>query len=192
MSLSGYGIQIEPLDVSHAPGFIHAYRQDPDTFRYFPEKPRSTDLSDIEDFIRLRTRAGFAAHAVLFDGEFVGSSSYMDIRPEHRGLEIGHTWHCATVRGTMVYPAVKLLMLDQAIYEWEAIRVQFKTDLRNLASQNAMKKAGFTCEGVHRNHMIMPDEFIRDTIYFSVLPDEYESIRAGLLKMIETRPTPAL
>jgi aminoglycoside 6'-N-acetyltransferase len=61
-----------------------------------------------------------------------------------------------------------------------AVRVQLKTDLRNIRSQRAIEKLGAVREGVLRNHVIMPDGYIRSTVMYSILPEEWSRIRAGL------------
>jgi ribosomal-protein-alanine N-acetyltransferase len=104
----------------------------------------------------------------------------LDIRPEHRGLEIGFTWIGKPYHGTQVNPECKYLLLRHAFDDQQAIRVQLKTDLRNLQSQRAIEKLGAVREGVLRKQMIRPDGYLRDTVMYSVTAEEWPGVRARL------------
>jgi len=114
-------------------------------------------------------------------GTIVGCSSFFDYSEEHLRLEIGYTWIHPDWRGTFVNPEAKLLMIGHAIEDLAANRVQLKTDERNLHSQNAMKKLGLKFEGFLRNHMMMPDGYVRNTAMFSVIPPEWPAMKSQLL-----------
>lgn len=113
-------------------------------------------------------------------GRAVGSSCYLDMRPEHRGLEIGATFIGAAHRGTCVNPEAKLLMLAHAFDELGCIRVQLKCDARNMQSRRAIEKLGARREGVLRHNTIMGDGHLRDTVMYSILADEWPGVRRGL------------
>ena len=108
-------------------------------------------------------------------------TTYLDIRPEHRGLEIGMTWYAPSARGTKVNPEAKLLLLEHAFERLDAIRVQLKTDQRNVQSQRAIAKLGAVYEGTLRNHMIFESGYIRNTVMYSITPEEWPSVKQGLL-----------
>lgn len=110
----------------------------------------------------------------------VGSTSYLDLRPAHRGLEIGNTWLGESARSTRVNPEMKHLMLEYAFGSLGCLRVQLKTDARNLRSQAALRKLGAVYEGTLRKHMICRDGFVRDTVMFSITDEEWPSLRAAL------------
>lgn len=118
---------------------------------------------------------------VLHDGAPLGMTTYLDIRPEAMGLEIGMTWLARSVWGTGVNPTMKYLMLAHAFEVLGAIRVQLKTDARNLHSQAAITKLGAVHEGALRQHGIQRTGFIRDTVMFSILDSEWPSVRDRLL-----------
>lgn len=111
---------------------------------------------------------------------YVGMTRLFDIRPEHRGLEIGYTWYHPDYWGGAVNPECKLLLMRYAFESAGYERVQLKTDARNTHSQAAMSKLGATREGVLRKHMLLPDGRWRDSVYFSVLADEWPAVKAGL------------
>ena len=117
-------------------------------------------------------------------GEVVGQSCYLDIRQPQHGVEIGGTWYTPAAQGTRINPAAKLLLLDHA-FASGMVRVQLKTDIRNLRSQAAMKKLGATCEGTFRKHQPRPDGSWRDSVFFSIVDDDWPAIRERLVERLE-------
>lgn len=118
-------------------------------------------------------------HVVRWRGEIVGATCFLAVEPRHRRVEIGGTWYSAAVRGTQVNPACKYLLLDRA-FAWGARRVELKTDANNTRSRAAIEKLGARFEGTLRNHMLLHDGRSRDTVYYSILPEEWPVVRAGL------------
>lgn len=113
-------------------------------------------------------------------GRAVGSTRYMDIRREHRGLEIGWTWISPEHQRTALNTECKLLLLGHAFDTLGAVRVQLKTDILNLRSQAAIERIGAKREGVLRKHMLRPDGSWRDSVYFSITDDEWPAVRERL------------
>jgi RimJ/RimL family protein N-acetyltransferase len=121
-------------------------------------------------------------------GAIFGSSSFMDIQPRHRTCEVGCTWFAERCRGTHVNPECKLLMLTHvfdALFGQQGpnsgcIRVTLKCDVRNARSRREIEKLGAQPEGVLRNHRVLSNGQPRDTASYSVLPDEWPGVRAGL------------
>lgn len=118
-------------------------------------------------------------------GRAAGSTRYLEIRPEHRGLEIGWTWLGRAYRRTAVNTECKYLLLRHAFEVMGAVRVQLKTDARNLASQRAIERIGGVREGVLRRHMVLADGFVRDSVMFSVTDTEWPGARERLLKLLD-------
>jgi len=113
-------------------------------------------------------------------GAVVGQSCYLDIRLPQRGVEIGGTWYVRAAQGTTVNPAAKLLLLDHA-FASGMVRVQLKTDIRNTRSQAAIRKLGARYEGTFRKHQPRPDGTWRDSVYFSILDEEWPALRERLV-----------
>ncbi len=113
-------------------------------------------------------------------GRAIGSSRFLSIAPEHRRLEIGWTWVATAFQRTGANREAKLLQLTYAFETLGANRVEFKTHSSNERSRTALAGIGATFEGVFRNHMIMPDGSIRHSAYFSVIAEEWPSVKAGL------------
>ncbi len=114
------------------------------------------------------------------DLEAVGMTGYLEIRPAHQGLEIGRTWIAKSHQGTRVNPESKYLLLRHAFEKLGAARVQFKTDVNNLQSQRAIEKLGAQREGVLRRYQMRSNGFIRDTMVFSLIVDEWPAAKARL------------
>lgn len=174
-------MRLEPLSDSHAPGLFAATA--PDTFRYFPIQPAAWTEEAFGAFLGLmRGRFSSLPFAVMLKetDQPIGSSSYLDIREEHRGLEIGASWLAPAWRGTVANPETKLLMLQHAFETLGMERVQLKADARNALSIAAMRKLGAVFEGTLRRHMVMPDGYMRDTVMFSIVAPEWPSVKARL------------
>jgi RimJ/RimL family protein N-acetyltransferase len=117
------------------------------------------------------------------DDKLVGTSSYLNMRPAHGGLEIGATFLHPQVRAGATNPEVKLLLLDHA-FRCGALRAEFMVDVRNLRSQAAMAKLGAVREGVLRKHKITWTGHVRDTAVFSILDSDWPQLRAQLSERI--------
>jgi N-acetyltransferase len=113
------------------------------------------------------------------DGQIVGQTCYLAMRPEHKGVEIGGTWYAPSVHGTKVNPACKLMLLEHA-FACGAGRVELKTNANNARSRAAILKMGAQFEGVHRRHILLYDGSWRDTAWFSVIAEEWPDVKARL------------
>jgi N-acetyltransferase len=116
----------------------------------------------------------------------VGSTSYLDVAPKRKIAEIGSTWYSFDVQGTVVNPECKYLLLRHAFEDWGAIRVQLGTDVKNVHSQRAIMKLGAKFEGRLRNHGIRPDGSIRDSMLYSIISEEWPTVKKGLETRIES------
>ena len=121
------------------------------------------------------------AHAVrrLSDGEIVGTTSFLNIRREHRGAEIGATFYRPDARASAVNPECKRLLLGHA-FDDGALRIDIVTDARNLRSQAAIAKLGALREGTLRRHKVTWTGHIRDTVVFSVTDLDWPAVRERL------------
>jgi RimJ/RimL family protein N-acetyltransferase len=179
--LDGRIVRVEPLTVGHAQDLWEV--ADPDLFAYMWSW---ADVSSVEGFRSNIQRSldipDWLSFAIVLQetGKAIGSTSYLEIRPAHCALEIGSTWIARQHHGTLVNPENKYLLLRHAFETLGAIRVQLKTDGRNLHSQRAIAKLGAKLEGTLRKHMILPDGFVRDTVMFSIIEEEWPRIKAAL------------
>ena len=116
----------------------------------------------------------------LASGRVAGATRYLNISPKDRGLEIGGTWYGTEYQRTVVNTECKYLLLKHAFETLGCIRVQLKTDSRNERSQKAIERIGAVKEGVLRNHMILPDGYIRHSVFYSILDSEWEMVKRRL------------
>lgn len=190
------GVALRPLTREDLPGLFAATPAD--CFRYFLAEPTAWTLTDFTTWADQQLFRSDQLPLAVVDaatGALLGSSSLMDIQAAHRHVEIGCTWYTASARGTLVNPACKLLMLEHAFLRMfasangsplGALRVTLKCDARNVHSQAAIAKLGAQREGTLRSHRMRPDGFVRDTVYFSILPSEWASVRAKLEARVGT------
>jgi RimJ/RimL family protein N-acetyltransferase len=182
--LTGHRVRLEPLAHSHAEELLQAAAHD-EIWTYL-DKPTPRAPDDIKALITdaLReqengTRLPFAIIST-HTGQAVGSTSYIDVRPADRTVEIGWTWITPSQWGSGVNTEATYLLLELAFEEHRVGRVAMKADARNLRSQRAITKIGAVREGVWRNHRLLSTGHYRDSVYFSVIDSEWPSVRAGL------------
>jgi RimJ/RimL family protein N-acetyltransferase len=180
--LTGAGVRLEPLSQDHAQGLYNRGRGAAD----WVYMPRSCfiDLADTRQWIDEALQApDQLPFAIVESGKnkVVGSTRYLNIRLEHRSLEIGWTWLGQEWQRTGINTQVKLLLLSHAFERLGCVRVEFKTDERNARSQRALERIGATREGVLRNHMIVQGDYIRDSVYFSVIDQDWPQVKERLL-----------
>jgi N-acetyltransferase len=118
-------------------------------------------------------------------GRAVGSTRFLNIEPAHRRLEIGYTWLAPAWQRSALNSEAKLLLMRHAFEGLGALRVEFKTDSRNAASRRALAGIGATEEGTLRRHMLVQDGDRRDSVYFSVIAEEWPAVRQLLQERVE-------
>lgn len=187
ISLEGPTIRLDPTVPEHAP--LLWPQADPEIFRYTLDWPRDASLAAFTDWTRdavVRPAALLYTVFIKETGEAVGTTGYLEIRPEHRGIEIGRTWFGKSFQGTRVNPESKYLLLRHAFEQLGAARVQFKTDRNNLQSQRAIEKLGAQREGVLRRYQMRSNGTLRDTVIYSILAEEWPEVKARLeVRLIE-------
>jgi len=159
--------------------------EDPAIWRHWPRPAVGAAAFDAQFDWQLAEHAAgrWILFAVAREDRLVGQTCYLNIRPEHRSVEVGGTWYAPDAQAGAVNPACKLLMLDNA-FAAGAERVELKTDALNARSRAAILKMGATFEGVHRRHMVRPDGSLRDTAWYSVIRSEWPQVRDGLLQRL--------
>ncbi len=183
VKLVGRIVRLEPLREEHFAALADA-AADPEIWRWM-----SVDGSQPETFRRwfdeaLADRIAFATLDGV-TGRPIGSSSFLALVPEHRRVEIGHTWLARAHWGGGANVEAKLLMLEHAFETMGMRRVEFKTDARNERSRRALAALPAGFEGIHRQHMIVRDGESRDSAWYSVIDAEWPSVRANLVRRLD-------
>jgi RimJ/RimL family protein N-acetyltransferase len=184
VTLSGRVVRLEPLSLAHVPDLCEVGLDD-DIWRYmlYGWVRRPQDMQRwVESMLALQEQGSDLPFAVihLASGRAIGATRYLEIRPADRGLEIGGTWYGKAYQRTAVNTESKYLLLKHAFEDLGCIRVQFKTDLRNVRSQQAIERLGAVKEGIFRNHRILPDGTIRHSVYYSIVAEEWPSVKERL------------
>ena len=192
-TLSARGITLVPLDASHEAG-LRAAAADGALWNIrvtsVPE-PEQT-LKYIEDALQMRADGNRFAFAVTdtASGEVLGTTSYHDIIPAVKRVEIGYTWYAKRVQRSHVNTTCKLLMLQHAFDTLACKVVGWRTDNFNFASQAAIERLGAKKDGVIRGHAMRRDGTIRDTVMYSLRAGEWPEVKAQLLYLLD-KPRPA-
>jgi RimJ/RimL family protein N-acetyltransferase len=184
VTLTGKVVRLEPLTVDHVADLARVGLE-PEIWHYmrYGKIENSEGLKAwVQELLSLQEQGTDLPFAVIYlaSGRAVGSTRFLHIDMPNRSLEIGGTWYGLEYQGTQVNTECKYLLLRHAFETLGCIRVWFKTDGRNLRSQHALEKLGVVKEGVLRNHMILPDGTIRDSVVYSLLPDEWPQVKANL------------
>jgi RimJ/RimL family protein N-acetyltransferase len=189
--LTGKYVRLEPMNETHISRLAEiGVGQDFWRFMVYGDINNEADLRKWALEIMSRAQRGtdlpFAVIHVA-SGRVAGATRYMNMMPNDRGLEIGGTWYGLEFQRTVVNTECKYLLLTYAFETLRAIRVQLKADLLNERSHRAIERLGAKKEGVLRNHMILPDGRIRDSVFYSILDTEWPEVRKNLEAMLQRR-----
>jgi RimJ/RimL family protein N-acetyltransferase len=193
LTLEGAVVRLEPIRREHAEPYWDVAKSDmEDIFRWIPYSMKTVD-----DF-RLLVEKAFIeqerGESVVFttieraSGRVIGSTRYMNIDRNNRRVEIGSTWIAAPWQRTAVNTEAKFLMLRHAFEVWGCVRVELKTDALNNKSRNAILRLGAKEEGTLRRHVITWTGRIRDSVYFSILDNEWPEAKARLEDKLRAGP----
>ncbi|MFI2213650.1 GNAT family N-acetyltransferase [Streptomyces sp. NPDC020141] len=183
--LTGDHVRLEPLTRAHLPDLFAAGGGDDEVWRWQggPTPRTEEELGEKLDAMLLEAERGrYVPFAVVRrpSGRAVGWTAYLDVDTANERLEIGWTWYGRAHWRSAVNTETKLLLLTHAFEELGMGRVQLKTDHLNERSQTAIARLGARREGVLRRHRMRPDGSWRDSVYFSILADEWPAVKEGL------------
>lgn len=181
--IEGQHVRLEPLTHAHTEALIAA-AGDGEIWKSDVTIVPSADTINkyIEEAIRGLERGAELPFAIVSKatGGVVGTTRFYEIMPADRRVAIGYTWLARSAQRTPVNTETKLLLLEHAFDYWKCVRVEFITDVLNQQSRAAILRLGAKQEGILRNHMIMPSGRIRDSVFFSVIAEEWPEVRANL------------
>jgi len=183
VELVGEHVALVPMAEAHLDGLFDAGRS-PEIWPYMPMQISGRDdmARLIRDALRARDQGAELPFVVRErrSGRIVGSTRFLDITPAHRNIEIGWTWLEPAVWRTPINTECKYLLTRHCFETLQMIRVQLKTDARNTRSQRAIERLGAVREGVLRHHRIMPDGYLRDSVYYSILARDWPELKLRL------------
>jgi RimJ/RimL family protein N-acetyltransferase len=173
-------VRVEPIEERHREGLREAAEREPQIHRF-------TNLYSFgfdRWFDAALASEGEVPFVVHVGGRPVGSTRYLNIEPFHRRAEIGWTWLERGQWGTGANIETKFLLLEHAFDRAGLMRVEFKTDARNLRVRGALLGIGASFDGIFRKHMVLPDS-IRDSAWYSIVDDDWPAVKQLLLAKIE-------
>ena len=193
ITLSLNGVRLEPLSLTHEQG-LQAAAADGELWSLRvtsvpePEQTRAY----IETALEMREAGTRFAFAVIEEasGRVLGTSSYHDIVPAIRRLEIGYTWYARSVQRTVVNTSCKFLLMHHAFETLGCALVGWRTDNLNHTSQKAIERLGARQDGVLRHHALRRDGTVRDTMMYSMTASEWPEAKARLLHLLNQRDAP--
>ncbi len=191
VTLEGAHVRLEPLSLErHADGLLEI-GLDPELWRWTIVKVETA--ADLRRYLERALQDQDEGRALPFatveraSGRIVGSTRFMAIAVPHRRVEIGSTWIAKPWQRTTVNTEAKYLMLRHAFEAWGCQRVELKTDSRNERSRRSMLRLGCVEEGTYRKHLVTERGEVRDTVYYSVVDDEWPAVKARLEGLLRAR-----
>ena len=184
LQLQRDGVRLEPLGPQHADGLATAARDgELWNIRVTGVPAPGDEAAYITTALQMQAAGSRQPFAVIdaASGRVLGSTSYHDILPEVRRLEIGYTWYARSVQRSHVNSTAKLMLLTHAFETLHAAVVGWRTDNFNFASQRAIERLGAKRDGVIRHHALRRDGTVRDTVMYSMTAGEWPEAKAQLL-----------
>ena len=188
ITLEGYGVRLEPLQLEHQSALAAAAADGELWKLWFTSVPEPDETRAYIDAALEGQRAKhMLAWAVceLSDNRVVGSTRYHDIVPAADRVEIGYTWYSSSHQRSHVNTACKLLLMTQAFDALHCRVVGLRTDNFNFVSQRAIEALGAKKDGVIRHHHPRRDGSVRDTVLYSILASEWPDVRRHLQQRLE-------
>jgi RimJ/RimL family protein N-acetyltransferase len=188
VTLAGRYATLEPLARGHEAA-VRAAAADGELWRLWYTSVPAPDRVPawLDTALAMRESLG-AMPFVIRDnasGEIVGSTRYFNVDAANRRLEIGHTWHAQRAQRTAVNTECKLLLLTHAFETLACIAVEFRTHFFNFASRRAIERLGAKQDGILRQHQVLPDGTLRDTVVFSIISPEWPAVKRHLAFLLE-------
>ncbi len=190
VTLSDPHARLEPLAKEHRDGLIAA-ANDGDLSKIWYTAIPAPEKMDAEIDRRLSLQASGAMLPFTVkdaSGKIAGMTTYMNVDAANRRVEIGSTWYGKWVQRTALNTQCKLMLLEHAFEKLDCIAVEFRTHIFNHQSRRAIERLGAKQDGIMRNHQIAPNGTLRDTVVYSILPNEWPTVKAHLTYQLDERP----
>lgn len=187
ITLSSHRIRLRILTIEDSKDLVNAASDGELWNLPFTVVPSAETVNDYIQHALQGYQVGTVLPFVVEDiatGKIIGSTRFWKIDRKNLKLEIGSTWYSKSWQRTYANTEAKYLLLQYAFEELNCVRVQFTTDVLNEKSQNAILRLGAQKEGVVRNERIMPDGRKRNSVRFSIIDEEWPSIKDNLIKKL--------
>ena len=188
-TLVGAEVTLEPLRSEHAGQLAEAVRDGDLHELWYTRIPAPEHMrQDIETRLAQHAAGQVVPWAVRrnVDETMMGVTTFLNLRPDHRRLEIGSTWIAASAQGTGINTEMKLLQLTHAFETLDCMAVEFRTHWHNHRSRRAIAALGAKQDGVLRNHDVWRDGTVRDVVVSSIIDREWPTVRLALTEKMRT------
>jgi RimJ/RimL family protein N-acetyltransferase len=183
ITLSGELVTLEPLSQDHHDGLVDAARDGDLWTLWYTHVPRPEQMhAEIERRLKLQSAQAMLPFTArrTDTGRIIGMTTFMNVDPVNRRVEIGSTWNARSAQRTGTNTESKLLLLAHAFDALDCIAVEFRTHWMNQQSRAAIARLGAKQDGVLRHHQKMTDGSLRDTVVFSITAPEWPAVRNEL------------
>ena len=188
IELKGASVKLIPLNLSHAEDLKEAVADGQLNNLWYTNIPDEGGVeAEIERRLKLEKLGSMAPFSVveLKRDKAVGMTTFMNMDPINRRVEIGSTWYRDDVQRTSINTESKLLLMGYAFEKLNCIAVEFRTHFMNRQSRRAIERLGAKLDGILRSHMIIANGTIRDTVVYSVIQSDWEAVKANLKWMLK-------
>ena len=193
VALRGARATLEPLSHGHGDDLIEAVKDGGLWQLWYTTIPEPEKMgAEIDRRLALQAKGSMLPFAVIDNtsGKAVGMTTYMNVEPAHRRVEIGSTWYRRSVQRTDLNTQCKSMLLTHAFETLDCIAVEFRTHFFNHQSRRGIERLGAKLDGILRNHSIMPNGTLRDTCVYSITAPEWPTVKAHLAYQL-SRPREA-
>ncbi|RTL55393.1 MAG: N-acetyltransferase [Bradyrhizobiaceae bacterium] len=182
VTLEGPHGRLEPLSQSHHDGLVEAVKDGELWKLWYTNIPSPENMNgEIERRLGLQAKGSMLPFVVKDSaGVVAGMTTYMNVDAPNRRVEIGSTWYARRVQRTPLNTQCKLLLLMHAFDALDCIAVEFRTHFLNHQSRRAIERLGAKYDGILRNHQILQNGTLRDTVVYSIIASEWPAVRANL------------
>lgn len=193
LTLEGSFVRLEPLSQSRHDELVEAVRDGELWKLWYTKVPSPDTMREEIDWRRAQQARGTMLPFAIVDrarGCAIGMTTFCNVVPEHRRVEIGHTWYRASAQRTALNTECKLLLLEHAFEALECIAVEFRTHFFNTQSRRGIERLGAKLDGILRCHQVAPDGTLRDTCVYSIVAGEWPTIKRHLVWQLD-KPRPS-
>ncbi len=190
ITLSGDHCTLVPLSHDHHDDLVEAVKDGELWKLWYTLIPAPDEMAEeIERRLRMQAQGSMIPFTVIDNNtaKVIGMTTFLNVEPANRRLEIGATWLSQSVQRSLVNTEAKSLLLTYAFETLHCNVVEFRTHRLNVSSRRSIERLGAKLDGILRHHMIMPDKTVRDTCVYSIIDCEWLTIKKHLHWLI-TKP----
>jgi N-acetyltransferase len=182
VTLRGQYATLEPLARTHSDGMVDATNDGELWKLWYTSVPSPEGMAkEIERRLDLQAKGSMLPFAVLdAEGRVAGMTTFMNIDPVHKRVEIGSTWYAKRVQRTPLNTECKLMLMGHAFEALDCIAVEYRTSFFNQQSRRAIERLGAKLDGILRSHQRHGDGSLRDTCVYSIIASEWPAVKAHL------------